>query len=647
MRSPAELWFRIRQEAGNLRLLLLPPAAVPVPRPLPLPAPDRVKPLLDPTYTAHLQSLAQRIAAGALPAFDTWIDPGPAVAWRRDYRHGTETSPRYFRRVPYLDFTQAGDHKWIWEINRHQHLVTLAQAWALSPDPALLDALGRQLESWLEQNPPQRGINWASALEVAFRALSWMWIWHLAGPALPAPLAARFLRMLYLHGLHLEANLSVYFSPNTHLLGEALALDALGRFFPDMPPAAGWVETGSAHMAAALHRQVRADGSHFEQSSYYHVYTLDMLLFHRVLAGTPAPAEEAAILARMAAYLTALLGTEGRIPLIGDDDGGRLFHPFGPRDGFGRATLAVYHALTGTPAPPFAATAAAHSEMAAWWLAAPVPPSAPPATPESVLFADAGLGFLRGAGPAEVIADCGPFGSGSAGHSHADTLQILVRRAGRDLLIDPGTCTYISDPALREQFRRAAAHTTVSVTGTGQAVASGPFRWLSPPAVRVLGWQDSPQATWLAAECRFGPFRHRRALLWEKEIPRLWLADVIEWDDTAAHEFTQNWPLGEEPESVVETTIFCAGARLALEAGGKMSMQKIWRSSHYGHREPAVAAAVVWTSQSPARRAAMIDWNTGAGAATLQAEWEPGHVMLTAVGAGAAVRLNTEEQRTR
>ena len=30
-------------------------------------------------------------------------------------------------RIPYLDPLQVGDHKVVWELNRHQHLVTLAQ----------------------------------------------------------------------------------------------------------------------------------------------------------------------------------------------------------------------------------------------------------------------------------------------------------------------------------------------------------------------------------------------------------------------------------------------------------------------------------------------------------------------------------------
>src|SRR5262249_34115124 len=151
--------------------------------------------------------------------------------WRRDYVSGRESGLEYFRRIPYLDFSRAGDHKIIWELNRHQHLVALAQAHLFSGEESVLRDLWSQLGSWLEQNPFCRGMNWTSALEVAFRALSWAWIEHLAGSRMPEALRRPWLRSFYQHGQYLEYNLSVYFSPNTHLQGEALALHVLGVLF--------------------------------------------------------------------------------------------------------------------------------------------------------------------------------------------------------------------------------------------------------------------------------------------------------------------------------------------------------------------------------------------------------------------------------
>ena len=321
MRSLREIAFRGRQEASNLALLARPPRL-----PKTFLAPD-VTPL--PAIAAptkdEIASLAQEIRSRQIRLFDLKLDFVSPTPWRRDPVSGRETPPKYFRRIRYLNAEEAGDHKIIWELNRHQHLVVLAQA----GDEASLKVLFSELESWFVQNPFQRGINWASALEVAFRALSWIQIYQTAGRLMTPELRQQFLQSLYRHGHHLEANLSVYFSPNTHLLGEAIALHALGALFPTFPEAARWAETGRHWVSHEYMRQVRGDGSHFEQSSYYHVYALDMFLFHASLAG--ASAEERATLSRMADFLEALLGPNGELPFLGDDDGGRLFHPYGPR----------------------------------------------------------------------------------------------------------------------------------------------------------------------------------------------------------------------------------------------------------------------------------------------------------------------------
>jgi len=189
------------QEAGNLVMLVSPPqlprgTETPVPKPVP---PD--------------DQLAHMLLEHRFPLLGTVIDTGPKIDWRRDYLHNISSGLDYFRRIPYLDFTRVGDHKVIWELNRHQHLPILTGR------REYLEEAFRQLDSWLRENPFQRGINWCSALEVAFRALSWARFWQFAGAHMPPDLSDRFLTSLYQHGRHLELNLSIYFSPNTHLLG--------------------------------------------------------------------------------------------------------------------------------------------------------------------------------------------------------------------------------------------------------------------------------------------------------------------------------------------------------------------------------------------------------------------------------------------
>ncbi|HEY3936889.1 MAG TPA: alginate lyase family protein [Bryobacteraceae bacterium] len=547
MRSIAEIAFRARQEAANLYLLLAPPQfSGKGPDRLALPDAGAIAAALrGAEYAEFVELMARNVLAHYIPLLGVTIETGAVIQWRRDYQHARETGSQYFRRIPYLDFATAGDHKWVWELNRHQHLILLAQAYVLTRADEFAIEIWRQLESWFEQNPFQRGINWASALEVAFRALSWIWIYHLSAPAMPDAFKRRFVTAIYRHGRHLAENLSVYFSPNTHLLGEAVALYALGTLFGEFPESGNWRRRAAQIVEAQLVFQVRPDGSHFEQSSYYHVYALDFFLFYYLLAGRPVHFE--APLGRMAEYLEWLLGPGRRISFVGDDDGGRLFHPFGDRSQFGRATLTTCGLLWKRErwiGPPEEI-----AEQAAWWLGPACLEAArlQPAKPAGAkVFPDAGVVFLQSES-LYLQMDVGPFGWGGAGHSHADTLSLLVWLDGVAVFLDPGTFTYVADPIERSWFRSSPAHNTVSIDGRSQGEMAGPFRWSAKPEVHLNDWKPSPEGGYVDAVCRYEGFEHRRRVL--LRVDGLLVLDELQGPD-GEHDCWQVWQLGPAADKV-------------------------------------------------------------------------------------------------
>src|SRR5574340_493288 len=592
MRSAAEIRFRLVQEAANLWLAVTKPApALDTEWPLPglPPAAPVAAALRGSRFAASIERWAGVILQHRFPLLGIEIDTGDSIRWRRDYVNGRETGTRYFRFIPYLDFERVGDHKIIWELNRHQHLVAVAQALLFTGREDMLRELIRQWESWAGQNPFQRGINWASALEVAFRALSWIWVYHLVGDRMESAFRARFLTELFRHGCYLEWNLSVYFSPNTHLLGEAVALHALGALFPRFPRARRWRETGARIVEAELHRQVRADGAHFEQSSYYHVYALDFFLFHYVVAGKPAVIEGK--LRRMAEYLDALLGPGRSLPQIGDDDGGRLFHPYGRHDRYGRATLATCGLLLNRRG--WLRDSEDACEQAAWWLgpAALARKSDPPELPASRLFDAGGMASLCG-GCVSVLVDAGGFGPFRAGHSHSDALSIVVRNGEEEILIDPGTYTYVGGADWREWFRGSAAHNTVRVDGRNQSVACGPFAWAGKPRVAIRQWTTSRTRDFLDAECAyFGTdLLHRRRVLYLKP-DLIFVLDEIDGPN-GPHRIEQFWHPGEVV-ALRAPACYRIGrdTSLVLDGAATVSLdEQGWRSRVFGSK---IAAAVI------------------------------------------------------
>jgi hypothetical protein len=642
LRSRRELSYRFRQEVANLVLLANPPSAAlqPMSRLPCLPDPAAVAHACrDTAYAADVIRLAELVLQRRFPLLGTFLETGPDIDWRRDYQRGVTSRASYHRLIPYLDATRVGDHKIIWELNRHQHLVLLAQAFRVTDRQQFVDDIWAQLVSWWSANPFMRGINWASALEVAFRTLSWIWVYHLAGSRMPSQVHTRFICSLYQHGCYLERNLSTYYSPNTHLLGEAVALHALGRLFPGFPGAARWEASGGALVAQQMDHQVRGDGTHFEQATYYHLYATDLFLFHAVLANPEQSFRNK--LEQMAEFIAAVSGHSRVLPLIGDDDGGRVFHPYGSRDRFGRATLASCGVLFDRP--EWVPDRDDLREQSAWWLGEDARPSRDTSGPRegtreagSRLFPDAGVAILT-SGQIQVIVDVGPFGTGGAGHSHSDTLSLVVRRGVEEILIDPGTYTYV-DPDTRRRFRGSAAHNTVQIDGIDQAIQRNMFRWENPPRVELLRFMTTPTYDFVEARCCYTgleladevSFSHGRSVLLLKSqsttggVGLLFVCDRVDGPN-GEHVLEQFWHPGES--TVVGTPqlarignhaclVVPPGEHIEREVGGHVG----WRSTCFGQRDEAVVLAIRRRTTLPACCWTVVDLSGAAVAPTLETD---------------------------
>jgi hypothetical protein len=615
MRSAAEIGFRLRQETANLRMLMWPPrlkksSIGPVAARLPPGAPV-AETLRGSTYAKQVTALSEEILTHRFRLLGLVVDLGEDIHWRRDPIHQKASGLAYFRQIPYLDFDRAGDHKIIWELNRHQHLMILAQAFLFSGREEFLREAERQLTSWWQQNPFLRGINWSSALEVAFRVLSWIWTDHFAGNQLRV--RDQLLESLYQHGCHIEANLSMYFSPNTHLLGEAVALEALGTVYPWLPGAQRWKQTGARIMNEQQGKQVRGDGSHFEQSSYYHVYALDFFLLHEILGEADGTQDET--LRRMAEYLESLMGPARRLPLLGDDDGGRVFGlPFRCSHA-GRATLATAATLL---RQDLAFDKEDLEEQAGWWLGAEVLEQARTHANTlarertSRLFANSGVAVLE-AGGIHALIDGGPFGAGTAGHSHSDTLSLVLRRDEEEILIDPGTYTYISDPQWRNWFRSSAAPSTMRLDSRDQAIPVNAFRWAEPPQVERLAWETNANQDYFDVVCRYGGFQHRRRVVFLKRRLRLLVLDEMQ-GPPGEHLIEQFWHFATPAQPMAEGRYWiCPKHRtwLTLAPGGQAEVSEGgdygWRSGVLGEKAPAPVLRVHGRCRLP------IQWAAGFG----------------------------------
>ncbi|HEY9233364.1 MAG TPA: alginate lyase family protein, partial [Blastocatellia bacterium] len=453
---------------------------------------------------------------------------GLPIDWQLEPRAGKRTPLDHWSRIAYLDPETAGDKKITWELNRCAHFVAFGQAYWMTGDERFAAAFVEQATAWMDANPVGRGVNWASSLELSFRAIAWLWALHLMAdsPALDAKFVARLLKCLLAHGRHIEKYLSTYFSPNTHLTGEALGLFYLGAALPELRRAASWRNTGLRILLEQLPIHLRADGVYFEQTTYYHRYTVDFYLHLSMLArvmNLTLPVEVEARLASALDYLMWTTHPDGRASLIGDDDGGRLIQLGArPADDF-RDTLATGAALMNRGDWKLVAGRAAET----LWLLGPdalarydaIAAHSPESSAQA--FAESGYFVMRDGWTTEAsyaVIDCGPHGVQSCGHAHADQLAFEFAAHGTTWLVDPGTFTYTGDAEMRDWFRSTAAHNTVTVDGEQQSIPAGPFAWtqIAEPLAREF-FEACGSVYFEGAHNGYerlpDPVTHRRALL--------------------------------------------------------------------------------------------------------------------------------------
>ncbi len=546
-----------------------------------------------------LLARADRIVSGTFDVLGLeGLSYGSPVDWQRD-PIADKSAPRvHWSRVPYLDPDVVGDHKVTWEVNRHQWFVSLAQAWQLTKDARYPACAARLLQEWLAANPPKIGINWCSALELAFRAQSWIHGLRLMGgsPDLPLELVRALVSSAAMHAQHIERNLSTWFSPNTHLTGEALALLSIGSAWPDLPGAIRWRRLGWNILCEQLPRQVREDGVYFEQSAWYQAYTVDFYVLAIAwarMANFDVPEFVLLRVQSAARALRAIAHPDGTIVRLGDDDGGHTLRLTGrPPDDvtdtlWRAATLFDDDALI----PPVVGGVAA----LLWLEGAPVHDRMsrrrPGAMPGYVALRQGGWFVLTEPGrtPSEdhwLVFDAGTHGVPPHAHSHADALTLDLSVHGVPLLIDPGTGAYVGE--WRTRFRSTRAHNTVTVDDRDSSEQLTSFKWKSAASTFVEGSAATRGAAWVSAfhdgyERLADPVRHHRTIL---RFDRLyWLMfDTISAD--GPHEIT--------------LTFQCASDAIATRHGAHVFELRARGVSMWLALDPLLMATVEVRTVSPA-----------------------------------------------
>jgi hypothetical protein len=563
---------------------------------------------------------ASRAAHGRLDIFTRKdADIGLPPRWNRDPKTGIEAPLAFGKLLDYRDQDLVGDIKYLWEPNRHLHIVTMAQAYALTKERRHYDAIVEHLDSWFLACPYGKGPNWASSLELGIRLVNWAIAWQLVLPALETQFRDRWLTSIYQHAHAVRGWFSAHSSANNHLIGEATGLFLAGITWPHWPEAREWVGASKRILEREAIAQNAPDGVNREQAVWYQQFVLDMLVLP-LLAGKAngewfSPDYESRVEAMMD-FLASIMDAGGNVPMIGDADDGYLvrleqdagYSPY--RSALGLGALLFRRG-------DFKLKAGALDDKARWLLGSSADreyeelDAKSTRLPMRQAFPEGGYSILGMDfdTPREVraVVDAGSLGYRSiAAHGHADALSFVLSVGGREFLVDPGTYAYHTQEAWRQYFRGTSAHNTLRVDGLDQSEQGGNFMWTRHARAGCSLWLSSAEKDsfegWHDGYTRLeDPVRHRRLIELDKEARHLLVEDRVEM--AAEHEVELFFHCAERCE-VEETAEGYAltrdGIRLEVklpEGGtsevlrGSVAPMSGWVSRSFDRREPSPTIA--------------------------------------------------------
>jgi hypothetical protein len=624
--SAPELAYRVAKAARGVVSRIGPEGRVPDPQFNGGIAPARFIAPSGSFDAARYRAVADRVVSDQHTVFALHdVALGSPPRWNRDPLTGTDAPLRPAALLDHRDERVVGNIKYLWEPNRHLHLVTLAQAYALTGEPGYGAELRDQLVSWIEQCPYPQGPNWSSSLELGIRLINWSLCWQLIGghgsPLFAGEGGAAFrdawLASVYQHARHTVTHLSRFSSANNHLIGEAAGVFIAARTWPHWPRMRQWGVRCMAILCAEALKQNASDGGNREQAISYQQFVLDFLLLAGLAArrgGEDFPANYWARIESMTDFLASMMDAAGNVPMIGDADDGYVVR-LSAEPGF-----CPYRSLIASGAVLFdradlAAKAARLDDKSRWLLGDDAPghferlrARAGGSYVPRLSFPESGYYLLgRDLGSRDeirLLVDAGPLGYLSlAAHGHADALAFVLSIGGEEVLVDPGTYCYHTAPGWRAWFRGTAAHNTLSVDGLDQSVQHGNFMWSKHARARCEAHlPHDAQPRFVGVHDGYhrlkDPVTHRREIVFDPVHATFEILDTLAC--AGAHEICRHWHFAEHLVPVLAghaCTVRTAAATVTLESLEPLQGHELvhgredppggWVSRRFDHKTPS------------------------------------------------------------
>lgn len=493
---------------------------------------------------------------------DVLINP---IRWNYDFVSGYVWENKYYKSYDQINIKSSSDVKKPRELSRSHHMLHCAIAYRLTHDKKYADLIIDQILDWNRQNPLMFSINWGCAMDVAIRAVNWIWALRLIVDYDRFDQYDNlFSNLLYKHGWFIYRNLekSLYNNQN-HYLSDVLGLVFIGALFKEQDKEAKlWYDEGKREIFKEMRYEILPSGVSYEKSTSYNRLVLEIFLHACWLFkknGEEIPLDVDYRLRSMFDFILNTIQPDGNTPIIGDQDNGRIF-PFGTESVIDYRYLLSLGACLFNDSRyiPFSEGFNVYCNILCGEKTKSLFEDTK-ANKEGVLhskaYPDAGYFVLRNE-DFYVMFNCSGKGKypelSNGTHTHSDLLSFVLSYKGRPMFCDPGSYQYSGNPKERMLFRSTLQHNTITVDELSQNDLKENQLWDFPGNAKpsILDWQIDGDVEYVRAshngyERLSNPVIHERKLSLNKTDNSVELIDYLEIQGQQLHSFEMSFQLDD------------------------------------------------------------------------------------------------------
>lgn len=390
-------------------------------------------------YDSLQQNFNKRLIPFTTLAFNKIADDYILINWQKDFNKDFEWNYAWYKDIRFGNNT-GSDIKVPWELGRLQHLPWLALSYSETKKEKVKTEIRNQIFDFIASNPPNFGVQWMSSMDIGIRLVNILFtisFFDESNKLFKNDEMELINSYLFDHYQHIRDNIEYSDGMRgNHYLSNLCSILVYSCFIEDNASKDLLIEKYINLINIELDYQFHPDGSNFEASTRYHIFTNQMVITANIILSKLTGKTLNIIKLNLINSFTAELLKFSQPVQIGDNDSGFYWKVLDNEN----ITYKSLKGLTNSEKNSFA----------------------------SANYLNFGY-ISKKSEDFNLIFKCGKVGQmGKGGHDHNDNLSYNLYYKGSALVTDIGTYCYTSNFEKRNYYRSTLQHNVLTINNEEQ-----------------------------------------------------------------------------------------------------------------------------------------------------------------------------------